>query len=96
MKAQATPRGVYDLYPAFPVGENKIRSGIGCLADWIERHGQVVIDGYGGVFWDELVSELGEGSVYVGSVPMSRCGMLGRWRKCSLPIWEEKIRCSAG
>lgn len=32
MKAQATPRGVYDLYPAFPVGENKIRSGIGCLA----------------------------------------------------------------
>ncbi len=60
MKAQATPRGVYDLYPAFPVGENKIRSGIGCLADWIERHGQVVIDGYGGVFWDELVSELGD------------------------------------
>lgn len=44
----------------YPVGENKIRSGIGCLADWIERHGQVVIDGYGGVFWDELVSELGD------------------------------------
>lgn len=27
MKAQATPRGVYDLYPAFPVGENKIPFG---------------------------------------------------------------------
>ena len=30
------------------------------LADWIEKHSQIKIDGYIGVFWDELIIKLGE------------------------------------
>ena len=29
-------------------------------ADWIEKHSQIKIDGYIGVFWDELIIKLGE------------------------------------
>lgn len=56
----ATPSGEYDIYPAFPLGKGKIGKGINQLADWIEKHSQIKIDGYIGVFWDELIIKLGE------------------------------------
>ena len=56
----ATPSGEYDIYPAFPLGNGKIGKGINQLADWIEKHSQIKIDGYIGVFWDELIIKLGE------------------------------------
>ena len=55
----ATPSGEYDIYPAFPLGKGKIGKGINQLADWIEKHSQIKIDGYIGVFWDELIIKLG-------------------------------------
>lgn len=55
-----TPSGDYDIYPAFPLGKGKIKKGINQLANWIEKCSQVKIDGYVGVFWDELITELGE------------------------------------
>lgn len=56
----ATSSGEYDIYPAFPLGKGKIGKGINQLADWIEKHSQIKIDGYIGVFWDELIIKLGE------------------------------------
>lgn len=59
-KSLPSPLGEYDIYPAFPIGKQKIKQGISLLVDWMEKYPQVVIDGYIGVFWDELVLELGE------------------------------------
>lgn len=42
------------------MGKGKIGKGINQLADWIEKHSQIKIDGYIGVFWDELIIKLGE------------------------------------
>ncbi len=49
-----TPLGQYDLYPGFPIGSGKIELGWDRLAAHLSQHKQVVIDGYGGVFWDRL------------------------------------------
>jgi len=48
----------YNIYPAFSMGANKIFSGYESLAEWIIMKKQVVIDGYVGVFWDNVQSAL--------------------------------------
>ncbi|MCA9930481.1 MAG: hypothetical protein KC419_18485, partial [Anaerolineales bacterium] len=55
---QPTQAGQYDIYPAFPIGDGKIGVGYEVLAAALAQHERVVIDGYGGVFWDELQAEL--------------------------------------
>ncbi len=55
---QPPPSGIYDPYPAFPVGEGKIGAGCDALAEWLAQHRRVVIDGYGGVMWDDLRERL--------------------------------------
>ena len=45
---------MYDLYPSFDVGAGKIVTGFEALADLFTHSTRVVLDGYGGVFWDEL------------------------------------------
>lgn len=57
-KPPDVPFGSYDLYPAFPIGEHKISTGYRALAEWIATHKQIVLDGYVGVFWDDLQSRL--------------------------------------
>lgn len=51
---EPAPRGQYDLYPTFPVPSGSIRKGEEALAELIMTHRLVVVDGYVGVFWDEL------------------------------------------
>ena len=46
--------GMYDLYPSFDVGAGKIATGFEALADLFTHSTRVVLDGYGGVFWDEF------------------------------------------
>ncbi len=58
-KTTASPQGDYDIYPAFPVGSGKIQVGAEALAEWILQHKQVVIDGYVGVFWNQLAEAVG-------------------------------------
>lgn len=54
-----TPQpGQYDIYPAFPAGDGKISVGYRSLAEQIKAHPRVVIDGYGGVFWDQFHASL--------------------------------------
>ena len=52
------PYGRYDPYPAFPVGKGKIGLGYGDLAEQISGQEQVMIDGFVGVFWDALRTQL--------------------------------------
>ncbi len=58
-----TASGVYDLFPTFPLPAGQIRSGYGALAEIIAeriRAGarSIAIDGFAGVLWSVLHSEL--------------------------------------
>lgn len=44
----------YDLYPAFPLGPGQIGSGYEALADLLQGASRIVLDGYLGVFWEEV------------------------------------------
>ncbi|WP_073357293.1 ROK family protein [Dysgonomonas macrotermitis] len=59
-KAQPTPQGDYDIYPGFPLAKGTIKSGAEALADYIAEQKTVIIDGYVGVFWNELIQQINE------------------------------------
>jgi mannose-6-phosphate isomerase class I len=44
----------YDIYPSHSLGGGKIFTGYRSLVDWIIMEKNVIIDGYVGVFWDEV------------------------------------------
>ena len=48
----------YDIYPTHPLPPDQIYSGYDSLADMIARHKQVVIDGFIGVFFEEIRYEI--------------------------------------
>lgn len=48
------PENGYNLYPVHPLGSNKIFNGYPSLASWIIEQETVIIDGYIGVFWQEV------------------------------------------
>ncbi|WP_316823665.1 hypothetical protein [Pedobacter miscanthi] len=48
------PAEGYNLYPVHPLGNNKIVNGYPSLASWIIEKKTVIIDGYIGVFWEEI------------------------------------------
>jgi mannose-6-phosphate isomerase class I len=48
----------YDLYPSFHVGNDKIHVGLDQLMPFLLKEKTVMIDGYQGVFFDEIQNEL--------------------------------------
>jgi predicted NBD/HSP70 family sugar kinase/mannose-6-phosphate isomerase class I len=50
----------YDVYPSFDIGSNKIKAGVEELANWVEQHKVLVMDGYQGVFWQNIIEGLDE------------------------------------
>ena len=54
----AAVEGSYDIYPAFNIGEGKIIRGISSLIDFIAGKEIVLIDGFVGVFFEELKNEI--------------------------------------
>ncbi|MCO5946527.1 class I mannose-6-phosphate isomerase [Mucilaginibacter flavidus] len=54
LNRSATIEGNYNIYPAQPIGENKIFNGYESLTRWIIEQKTVIIDGYTGVFWDRV------------------------------------------
>ena len=64
--------GQYDLYPAFPVGPGQIQLGFSALADRLAKAGQVVIDGYPGVLWENFRARL--------ETELGRRGLRTAWR----------------
>ncbi|RYE27578.1 MAG: hypothetical protein EOP42_19025, partial [Sphingobacteriaceae bacterium] len=55
--ADAMP-GKYQIYPASTLGDDKIFCDYATLAQWIILQKKVVIDGYAGVFWENIQSGL--------------------------------------
>jgi len=51
--------GKYDIYPAFKIEPGKIKCGFHDLANEIKNSKNIIIDGYGGVFWEYFIKELG-------------------------------------
>ncbi|MEX1274350.1 MAG: class I mannose-6-phosphate isomerase [Bacteroidota bacterium] len=53
--------GSYNIYPGFPLAPGKIGLGFEAMADRILASGQraVILDGFVGVIWDQLVERLG-------------------------------------
>jgi len=83
LQADPTPPGTYDLYPAHPLDDNKAGSGYEALAALLPRAGLVRLDGYGGVFWEELRAGL------EGELRKSGCSV--QWIATGdylRPIWE--------
>lgn len=48
------PAGQYDLYPGFPIDPGEIDLGYGALAQRLKDSRTVIVDGYGGVFWESF------------------------------------------
>src|SRR5680860_701219 len=48
----------YDINPSHPITEGKIEIGYHSLADRISKEKTVILDGYVGVDWDEVMSVL--------------------------------------
>lgn len=50
--------GRYDIYPALNIGEKQIFEGFDSLADILSKYNTVIIDGYGGIFYDNFQQKL--------------------------------------
>lgn len=59
----------YDIYPTFPLGEGKIKTGYNSLMEFIRNQdsSQIVIDGNVGTIWDEVISGLNREFTSVGT-----------------------------
>ncbi|ACU59913.1 class I mannose-6-phosphate isomerase [Chitinophaga pinensis] len=57
LQQSSLPEG-YNIYPAHALGNGKIKEGYETLATWIAGHSQVLIDGYTGVFWEDIQAAL--------------------------------------
>lgn len=53
-KAPAERPDGYDVFPHHPIGSGKIHNGYPSLAKWIAEQKFIAIDGYVGVFWDDV------------------------------------------
>jgi len=48
----------YNIYPVYNIGDGRIHDDYDSLAGWIKSQGDVIIDGYTGIFWDVIKNEL--------------------------------------
>ncbi|WP_339893491.1 ROK family protein [uncultured Algibacter sp.] len=48
----------YEVYPAFEVSKGVIHTGIDSLVDEFPNEGCVIIDGYLGAYWDDLIKKI--------------------------------------
>ncbi|MBO9204912.1 MULTISPECIES: class I mannose-6-phosphate isomerase [Niastella] len=54
IQVPATASREYNMYPFHTLGADKIFDGYHSLAKWMTGHQQIIIDGYGGIFWKEV------------------------------------------
>ena len=60
MPARRDPRpaGEYDIYPSFPLGAGRVRSGFEGLAARLAGLDRVILDGFAGVMWEDFRERL--------------------------------------
>lgn len=51
-------RDNYDIYPAFEVGSGKIAHGYDSLAEDLAAHKVIILEGFAGVFWEDVRQQL--------------------------------------
>ncbi len=73
--------GTYDIYPSLRLEAGSIQTGLKGLAQAISRQGQVVIDGYQGVFFELLKDEL--------DAELKALGKMVRWTDVSAALKPE-------
>ncbi len=74
----------YDLYPAFPIGARKIEIGYDALARTFARTRRVMLDGYGGVLWENFRAQL--------DAALQRIGIRAAWHNVDAALYPpEKI-----
>jgi mannose-6-phosphate isomerase class I len=77
IKKDGAANAGYNMYPFHALGADKIFSGYGSLAKWMSGHRQIVLDGYGGIFWKEvkqcLHTEFQESGIRVHWIDVSTC-----------------------
>lgn len=59
-KCAPSAKGKYDIYPTFDLGSSKIMVGADRLTKLLIEQGcrSIIVDGYVGVFWDELANQI--------------------------------------
>jgi len=65
----------YNIYPVFSLGNNQIFNGYGSLTKWIIAQKNVVIEGYAGVFWDQVLEAI--------TKCLAEEGLVANWIKTS-------------
>ncbi|MEZ5001069.1 MAG: class I mannose-6-phosphate isomerase [Bacteroidales bacterium] len=55
---EVVPGGRYDIYPAYSIGREKIFHGFDSLADKLAGYNRLIIDGYGGLFFERIIDEI--------------------------------------
>lgn len=68
-------QGKYDIYPSLKLDDNLIFKGFESLTDLVMLHKSVIIDGYGGVFFDNLRKNLDE--------KLKKRGISASWKNSS-------------
>jgi mannose-6-phosphate isomerase class I len=66
---ERTAPGLYNIYPAYPLGEGKIEHGFLQLASHLIAHPLIVIDGDVGVLWDHVQEQLDQALQSLGVHP---------------------------
>lgn len=70
--------GQYDLYPGFPLPTGQIELGYAALAQQLLGAPIVIIDGYGGVLWDNFQQQL--------NAALLSCGVQAAWLDVSAAL----------
>lgn len=60
LKRPPLEQGRYDIYPAHQITEGQVWLGFRALAKTLAEQPIVIMDGYAGVFWEDVVSQLAE------------------------------------
>ncbi len=79
----ASRPGEYDLYPAFELVHGDIWLGYDALAAALPASGSVVIDGHGGVDWDELRAGL--------TAALTRRGVASEWHDIGAALKPQPV-----
>lgn len=82
VKRTASTAGHYDLYPAFPLDTGRIELGYAALAEQLRGHSQIVLDGYAGVFWEHLRTQL--------SAALNSLGLRATWLDVGTAMHSEE------
>jgi mannose-6-phosphate isomerase class I len=95
----------YNMYPFHALGADKIFSGYASLAQWMAGHPQIMLEGYGGIFWKEvrqcLQTEFEAKGIRVHWIDVSTCmkkeevidAMVAPFLGAEESVWGTRCNC---